>query len=318
MGDKGLEARVEQARFALKPKLDSESVRFCIEGAKVSNVSWEHGGVPNGEQLDLWSEDTESGFSLWFTCAASALSRQDQIGVGLWSFDTPLHILNSIRKESIPCGVMVILGLFADTDAPNWAPSLTHDHSINHAQQHLRRHMEQQRRMREESMMPLEQARVARINREADERQALQDDLMSLSLQSTQRKELRLKEAIESPKLRNKAVAEACMTWLIGQKEIEADHTLQTLAEAILYLLIVDQRPHGEAAKVVEVLDEWQTWSQHGGMNKSHIAFLTERKVEFCFAATIVHIIEDAATTSSHSGEMMKECLRLWRKVRLG
>lgn len=318
VGDKGLEARVDQARLALKPKLESESVRFCIEGTKVSAVSWEQGGVPSGEQLDLWSEDPESGFSLWFTCAASALSRRDQVGVGLWGFDTPLHVLNLIRKESIPCGVMVDLGLIADTDTPAWATAPTPTYLSNPAMQPHRRHMEKQRRMDEESKMPPEQAGVARMNREAEERQALLDDMMSFSLQSAQRQELRLKDVIASPKFRNKEVAEACMTWLIARKEIEQDHTLQTLAEAVLYLLIVDQRPHGEAAKVVEVLDEWQIWSQHGGMKKSHIAFLTERKVEFCFAAVLVHIIEDAAATSSHSGEVIKECLRLWRKVRLG
>lgn len=318
VGDKGLEARVEQARLALKPKIDSESVRFCMDGTKVSIISWEHEGVPNGEQQNLWSEDAKSGFSLWFACAASALSRQYQVGVGLWSFDTPLHILNLVSKDSIPCGVMVHLSLLAHTDVPAWAPSVDRSQPINPAMQPHRRQMEQQRRMREESVMAPEQAKVARMNREAEERQASLDELMSFSIQSDQRREVRLAEVIASPKLKNKAVAEACMVWLTGQKQIERGHSLQTLAEAILYLLIVDQRPYEEAVKVVEVLDEWQIWSQHGGMSRSHLDFLKERKVEFCFAAVIIHIIEDAAHTSSRSGEVMKECLRLWRKVRLG
>ena len=156
------------------------------------------------------------------------------------------------------------------------------------------------------------------MNRETEERLAFHDDMLADARQRTEREENRLKDAIASPKLSNKAVAEACLAWMIDQGEIEKDFTAETLAEAVLYLLIVDQRANGEAAGIVEVLDEWQVWSQHGGMKKSHIAWLSERKREFCCAAVLVHVIEEAASTSSHSGEVMKECLRSWRKVRLG
>lgn len=166
--------------------------------------------------------------------------------------------------------------------------------------------------------MAPEQARIARMNRETEERLTFHDNLITNARHRREREEGKLMDAVGSPRLSNKAVAEACLAWMIDREEIESDSTLQALAEAVLYLLIMDQRPNSEATEIIEVLDEWLVWSQHGGMKKSHIAFLGERKVQFCCAAALVYVIEEAANASSHSGELMKECLGSWRKVRLG
>ena len=320
MGEKGLVKRIDEARHALSRAPESESVRFCIEGAQVSQVLWEHNGVATGECLDLWPEGSENGASLWFTCACSALSRCKQVGGGLWGFDMPSHVVTFVRKESIPCGVMVLLGMIAEIDTPAWSSDTSGDLNgpTQRAQRHHRRFMERVRKMDEERAMPPEQARIASMNRMMEERLALQDDMVADARQRSEQEEGRLRDAVASPRFSNKAVAEACLAWMIDQQQVGRDCTLQTLAEAVLYLLVVDSRPNGEAAGVIEVLDEWQVWSQHGGMKKSHVAFLTTKKVEFCCAVALVHIIEEAATTSTHSGEVMKECLRSWRKVRLG
>jgi hypothetical protein len=317
---KGLFGRIDQARSLLPSGSKSESARFCIEGTRVSQVVWEHNSIETGEHLDLWSADADASASLWFTCAASALSRRKQTGGGLWGYDMPSHINTFARKESIPCGAMVLLGMMAEIDTPPWSSNESHDvtHPANPALRHHRRFLERQRRMQEERTMPPEQARIARMNRETEERLALHDDMMADTRQRMEREESRLKDAVASPKLSNKAVAEACLAWMIDQEELEKDCTVETLAEAVLYLLIVDQRPSGEAAGIVEVLNEWQAWAQHGGMKKSHVAFLGEKKAEFCCAAALLYVIEEAANASSHSGEVMKECLRTWKKVRLG
>jgi hypothetical protein len=318
--NEGLVGRIEQARRVLPSTPKSESVRFCIEGTRVSYVIWEHDSIETGEPLNLWSEGMESRSLLWFTCAASALSRRKQVGGGLWAFDMPSHVINFTRKECIPCGVMVMLGVIAEIDTPTWSSNDAPVASlfVNPAERHHRKFEEKMRRMQEERAMPPEQARIARMNRETEERLAFHDDMLADSRRRMEREESKLKDAVASPKLSNKAVAEACLAWMIDQEQIEKDYTVETLAEAVLYLLIVDQRPTGEAAGIVEVLDEWQVWSQQGGMKKSHIAFLGERKAEFCCAAALVHVIEEAANSSSHSGEVIKECLRSWRKVRLG
>lgn len=318
--EKGFVQRIEQARLALPSHPQSESVRFCIEGSQVSRVLWEHDGTATGEPLHRWPGSVDNGSSLWFTCAASALSRRKQIGTGLWGFDMPSHVVNCVRKESVACGVMVMLGIMAEIDTPAWSTNAPSEATspTNPALRYHRRYLERQRRMQEECTMPPEQQRVARMNRETEERLAIHDDMIADARQRMEQEENRLKDAVASPRLSNRAVAEACLAWMIDHEEIKRDYTLESLVEAVLYLLIVDQRPNGEAAGIVEVLDEWQVWSQHGGMKKSHVAFLGEKKVEFCCAAALVCIIEEAANAFSHSGEVIKECLRSWRKVRVG
>jgi hypothetical protein len=316
----GLVGRVEQYRRLLPLQSPADGVRFCIEGTQISEVQWECGFAETGECLSLRVDSEQINTSLWFTCAASALSRCTQLGGGLWGFDMPTNIANLARKESVPCGVMVMLGLMAEIDTPAWyrqdAIQVTQPNNL--AQRQHRRFMERQRRTREESTMPPEQAKIARMNREAEERMAMHDDMIADAQQRIEREESRLKDAIASPKLSNKAVAEACLAWLIEKGEIDHGSTLQELAEAVLYLMIVDRRTDGEAATVYEVLNEWQLWSQHGGMRKSNVTFLGDKKTEFCFAAALVYIIEEAANATNHSGEVLKECLRMWKKVRLG
>lgn len=317
---KGLVLRIEQARCSLPSVPESESVRFRIEDTPhVSTVLWEHDHKETGKILALQPDGPETGFRLWFTFAASALLRRTQIGGGLWGFDIPSHIVNFVRKESIPCGVMVMLGFIAEMDTAPWSVNMSEDaNQTNPALRHHRRFLERQRRIREEQAMPPEQARIASMNRQAEERQALHDDMMADARQRTEREEGRLRDAIASTKLSNKAVAEACLAWMIDQEEVQKDTTLQAFAEAVLYLLLVDQRPEGEGVGVVQVLDEWQAWSQHGGMKRSHMAFLGERKIESCCAAALVYMMEEATHTSSYSKEVMKECIRSWKKVRLG
>jgi len=127
-----------------------------------------------------------------------------------------------------------------------------------------------------------------------------------------------MKEAIASPKMGTKAVAEACLAWLIQKGEVGSEWTVEQLAEAVLYLMVVDQIEDGEAQRTVGVLDEWMTWNQAGGMKRQQLAFLETRKVEFCFAASLLAVIQQAATSTGKSSADMLECLKSWRKVRLG
>jgi hypothetical protein len=116
----------------------------------------------------------------------------------------------------------------------------------------------------------------------------------------------------------NKAVAEACLAWLIEKGEVGREWTVANLAEAVLYLIAVDQRSDGDAAKVVEILEEWMGWARSASLKKSHITFLENCKVEFCFATALVALVQEAAGSTGKAGADMIECLKLWRKVRLG
>ena len=69
-----------------------------------------------------------------------------------------------------------------------------------------------------------------------------------------ERAERKIKDAITSPKIGNKAVIEDCLAWLIDKREVGREWTVANLAEAMSYLMAVDQRSDGDAAKVVEIL----------------------------------------------------------------
>jgi hypothetical protein len=99
--------------------------------------------------------------------------------------------------------------------------------------------------------------------------------------------------------------------------EVGREWTVANLAEAVLYLMAVDQRSDGDAAKVVEISEVDELDSERKPQ-KSHITFLENRKIEFCFATVLMTLVQEAARSTKKAGADMIECLKLWRKVRLG
>ena len=64
-----------------------------------------------------------------------------------------------------------------------------------------------------------------------------------------ERAERVIKDVIGSLKMGNTAVTEVCLTWLIDKGEVGREWTVANLAETVLYLMAVDQRSDGDAAK---------------------------------------------------------------------
>ena len=44
--------------------------------------------------------------------------------------------------------------------------------------------------------------------------------------------------------------------------------TVANLAEAVFYLMAVDQRSDGDATKVVEILEEWMSWTRNANLRR--------------------------------------------------
>ncbi len=109
------------------------------------------------------------------------------------------------------------------------------------------------------------------MNRIAEERQQIIDGMNEERMAREERAERRIKDAITSPKMGNKAVAEACLAWLIDKGEVGREWTVANLAEAVLYLMAVDQRSDGDAAKVVEILEEWMSWAQNANLRRAGV-----------------------------------------------
>jgi hypothetical protein len=67
------------------------------------------------------------------------------------------------------------------------------------------------------------------------ERQQIMDSTSEERVVREERAERRIKDSIASPKMGNKAVAEAYLSWLIDKGEAGREWTAANLAEAALY-----------------------------------------------------------------------------------
>jgi hypothetical protein len=306
----GLLRAIEEARRELHgAKAKSESVRFTVEDGRVEEVYFEHRGIQTGES-QVMPTSSEPG-SVWFVCAVTALGQRRD--TGLWNYNIPPHTLAFARKDSMPCGVMVLLGIMAEIDTPTWASPVESDG--NDAMKIHRRFLEKQHKIAAERAMPPEQARLARIARENQERWDIHEELQRSVNGRKAREEKRTQEALNSPRLSNRAVAEANLAYMVQQKEVPPSCTMEEAAEAVLYLMIVDQ---AQGKVISDVLEEWQGLSQSGVMSKSQLNFLMECKMAFCYASCLVYLMQDALSTDGKITSDMQDCMKLWTKVRLG
>jgi hypothetical protein len=310
-GEYGLLKSIVEARtHLLGEKAESESARFTVEDGRVEEVYFEHRHIQTG-MSQVMPSSQEPG-SLWFVCAATALGQRRD--TGLWNYSIPSQILTFARKDSMPCGVMVLLGIMAEIDTPTWATPDASGPGSDAMKLH-RRFLAQQHKIAAERSMPPEQARIARLARESEERWTVHEELQKSMNARVQREEKRTQEALNSPRLTNRAVAEANLAYLVQQKEVPPQCTMEEAAEAVLYLMIVDQ---AQGKVIADVLEAWHGCSQSGVMSKGQLNFLMETKMAFCYASCLVYLMQDASSTDGRITTDMQECMKLWRKVRLG
>jgi hypothetical protein len=290
--------------------VSNDSVRFKIDGDHVQKVLFEDEGVPTGEIREIAGLKDTAG--LWFISTASALSQS--LKCDLCTFTIPSHITTFVKRKSIPCGVMVVLGMLSDDDVPPWAsppPSLQESsQEISDRMQH-----ETYERRLEDAMPPAQAAEARRVRMM---RRGYEFHSQNVARQHAwvEYEQQRLIEAIQSPRLENNTVAEATLAYLIREQVVPEDYTTQDVAQATLYLLIVDS----ERAKIIaDILERWTLWTQFGGMQKVQLDVLIQNKVAFCYAVALVSVVHQAQSRDINASSAdMLECLRVWRRVRLG
>ncbi|AEO58863.1 hypothetical protein MYCTH_2306544 [Thermothelomyces thermophilus ATCC 42464] len=255
-----------------------------------------------------------SSAGAWFASAATAYGTSSQ--TILWNYKIPDDILAFARRETVPCGVLVLLGVVDEAATPQWATAYPDDHG-RQLDAFMRRTMAQREALAAEARLPPAQRAIAereRIAREGSER--MREMREKLRIQA-ERQETRLMEALQSPKWDTKLVAEHNLAWLVSKGEV--DERVQGVKEAVgnvLHRMVLD----GEfTSRLCRMLDLWKAWAENGGMRKSDLAALQEDQVTFAYATLLVAIIKDTSTALEGTVSMdLQECLRLWRTVRLG
>jgi hypothetical protein len=254
------------------------------------------------------STDSTTGF--WFCCAATAFHAPQG---GLWSFPIPPDVLTLARTESVPCGVMVLLGTMTDEEVPTW--HTTFDDEAEQFEKRVKL-MEQSRRIHEELRLPLAERAAASRKRMADNATEWHNDRMREQMKYEQKREAEIVEAMQSQRLPIAIVAEANRKWLLAKFALPDTLSTMAIVEQILFAMC-QNREFGKRISVM--LDLWRSWSLSGGMTKGHFLAVKEDQIVFSMASLVLAVIK--STVSEPTGSVvgdLQECLRVWRKVRLG
>lgn len=253
---------------------------------------------------------TDSTAAFWFCCTATAFEAPSG---GLWSFSIPEDVTAVARRETVPCGVMVLLGAMTDDEVPTWRTP--YDEKAERFEKHVK-FMEQSRKMNEEMRLPPDQREAARTKRLQTEAMDFHNDFMRRRMKDEQRREAEITEAIQSQKLPIAIIAEANRKWLVQKLKFPDQITILALVEQTLYAMVQDDL---FAKRLAIMLDLWKSWSQSGGMTKGHFLAVKEDQVIFALASFVFFVIR--STVSEPTGSVvgdLQECLRMWKKVRLG
>ncbi|WEW56436.1 hypothetical protein PRK78_001879 [Emydomyces testavorans] len=298
---------VEEKRVALHGNKSSDSIRFRLEGDTIDHIYFEHFNSLTGmiREIDSFSEIIVQ----WFVHITSALGQIEKSGS--WNFGLPSDILQCVQRDAVPCGVMELLGIMQEHEVPQWTSPKP---NRNDPWKHHRRFMESQRQRQLELSMPPAQAEASRRAREQATLWNMQDDLRETQRLQREYEENRETDAMNSPRLSNKIVAKACVTWLIAQNDIPSNYEVTDVVRAALYLMVLDSV---RAKSIAETCDRWMVWSK-SGLNKSDMVELAGNKTSFCYAASMIYTMQIAAQSESKVSTHMQECLGLWKKVRLG
>jgi len=249
---------------------------------------------------------------IWFASAITALGTSSQ--TILWNYKIPSDILSFAKKDSIPCGILVLLSVVEEAATPEWATQ--YDDAEEQREAQFRKMREQSRAMLRESQLSPAEKQKAIKERQMKSHEEWLDELNTTRRRDAQRAETRVVEALQSPKWDNKLVAEHNLIWLKKEGLVDESHTLERAVEVLLWRMVNDPQLTGDLGKMLE---EWKAFVDNGGLRKADYLALKEAQPMFAFASLFLALIKDSVTAAHGSLAMdLQECVRIWKKVRLG
>jgi hypothetical protein len=258
-------------------------------------------------------ESSPTATGVWFASAITALGTTSQ--TILWNYKIPSDILAFAKKDSIPCGVLVILDIIEESTTPEWATKYENDEE-EQREARIREMKEDSRAMmREQNMTPKERydsfherARQKHDNWVASRTAARRRE--------AQRAETRMMEAFTSPKWGNKLAAQKFLAWLKKEGHMDGSFNLERAVEVLLWRMVNEPE---FAVDLTKMLDGWKAFVDNGGLRKGDYSTLKEDKIMFGYATLLVAMIEGSVTAAYGTLAMdLQECVRIWKRVRLG
>ena len=341
IGEKGDETMIRSISANLPHKLKSfkpTSVRFSIkpdhETFTISSPAYELNHRPqNIAPPSLTHSDPATPLFPALCIAVAHLK-----SFPLWTCHLPPRLITLSKQDTVPSGVLVMIGLLPESDAPPWETKNDPFEDLNALHN---RSVAQSRARQAESMMPPAQAELARRTREIQERDALHNDFMQRLRRDAERAERRKLEAIQSVRYSNGVTAERGAKWLKENTDFGSCEGVTEVGERILYLIMKERgdldreiavEPNEKEAvnestadqpttssRIFNMLARWEKWTERGGMNKEDLGEVKDCIEIFCRAAVLIGVLRMAADKEeSQVAVDIKEVVRTWRRVRLG
>lgn len=257
-------------------------------------------------------EMNSNSAGIWFASALTALSTSSS--TVLWNYKIPAEILSFAKQDTLPCGILVLMGIVEEPATPEWATQ--YDDEAEEREAQTRKFKEQSRAfMSELHLTPAEKNRAFHEKARKSHDDWI-DNLNMKAKRDVQRAENKVVEAIQSPKWDNKLVAEHNLTWLKKEGHADESHDLKRAVEILLWRMANEPN---FASDLAHMLDAWKAFVDNGGLRKADYLKLELKQPLFASASLVLALIKVSVTAPQGSlGMDLQECMRVWRTVRLG
>jgi hypothetical protein len=307
-------ARSSISMISFQPTLSS-SIRIRLASTGLSEASYE--ALPSKKiklpHLTQPHHATHSSPATWFASAATALGSNQG---SLWAYTIPTPIIALSQRETVRGGVLVLLELLPEDAVP--AFRTPYDAKMAEHEAWVTQQKRQQRQMEMLRMTPAERSKAFHKNAMDDHYEFIEAHRRK-EVEEERKREEDLREALASQRVSVALVAEACGKWLASSdnegKAMDGDAVVDIVSN-VLWEMIRDVQ---FAAEMARMLDMWKEWAEGGGMTKAHFEAVKKDKLYFAYAACLLCLIRDSAGSAAGSVVSdLQDCLRMWRKVRLG
>ncbi|KAL8947271.1 MAG: hypothetical protein Q9222_006430 [Ikaeria aurantiellina] len=247
----------------------------------------------------------------------------------------PQFLYDLASASSMPCGVLVLAQLLSPNDTPEWETPEPPTQNVLEAHE---RFMSQQNAIARERHLPEAERQRAAQMRQHEQIQAMGMRAMKESRERVEREAKREREAIGSQRIQIETVAKAALGFLEGEGDVMAvgdfdqekfevraadqiavEHLLVAMYKAVVGL---DSDDNNWAFDVHAMLDRWRDWVDRGGLNREDLGAIMNNKKAFCWAAVAVGLIAKVSEKETANGGGLlgdvRECMRVWKKIRLG
>ncbi|KAL8926200.1 MAG: hypothetical protein Q9208_003103 [Pyrenodesmia sp. 3 TL-2023] len=269
----------------------------------------------------------------WLASLCLALSLSYSYPTSFLNLPTFLYALAS--SSSIPCGVLVMADLLSSNDAPEWETIYSANEPAHERQQRL---TGLQQALARERILPPGQRQQAQELRAHEELSASITRAKRRQKERAERAENREREALGSQKMGIDLAVNAALAMLQAEGSIavpKVDDEAKTEEKDVGQLVVerlllgiykassgIDLPENQWALDVCEMLNRWRDWSSRGGMNKEDLRLILNDRRTFCWAVAAVGLVTRVCEKEKADGGGLlgdvRECLRVWKNVRVG